>query len=126
MTQKTLNVEIFEDDAGCTQIRLLEPLVFEWKGIKHVIPAGFVSDGASVPRFFWRLVDPPITAATLIPSVKHDFIYRTKKKFMTRAECDKLYYNDLRANGYSWVKSNLTYTGVRIGGSSSWQTEVAA
>ncbi len=119
---KTLKTEIFADDKGCTQIRLLEPLPFEYNGVRYEIPAGFVSDGASVPRFFWRLVDPPITAATLVPSVKHDYIYRTKRKIMTRREADILYYNDLLANGYNRTKSRLTYVGVRIGGGSSWRT----
>lgn len=118
---KTLKTEIFADKKGCTQIRLLEPLPFEYNGVQYVIPAGFVSDGASVPRVLWRLLDPPITAATLIPSVKHDYIYRTKPKTMTRKEADQLYYSDLRANGYNWFKCQAVYNGLRLFGASSWQ-----
>lgn len=118
---KTLKTEIFADKKGCTQIRLLEPLSFEYNGVQYIIPRGFVSDGASVPRVLWRLLDPPITAATLIPSVKHDYTYRIKPKIMTRTEADKLYYDDLRSNGYNWFKCQTVYAGLRLFGNSSYQ-----
>lgn len=39
-----------------------------------IIPAGFVSDGASIPRIFWCLIRP--AGILFIPSLIHDFGYR--------------------------------------------------
>ncbi|MDY5837087.1 MAG: DUF1353 domain-containing protein [Treponema sp.] len=43
---------------------LLKEYSFSYKNEKQTIPAGFISDGASIPRIFWRLLDPPLTART--------------------------------------------------------------
>ncbi len=40
----------------------------------YVIPAGFVFDGASIPRIFWWFLSP--TGLLLIPGLVHDFAYR--------------------------------------------------
>ena len=37
-------------------------------------PAGFIFDGASIPRPFWPLLDP--TGILLIPAIFHDYAYR--------------------------------------------------
>jgi len=40
---------------------------------KLMVPAGFVFDGASIPRLFWPLLNP--TGILLIPAIFHDFAY---------------------------------------------------
>ena len=44
------------------------------KGVKIVIPKGFVFDGASIPRPFWAILHP--SGLLLIPALVHDFAYR--------------------------------------------------
>ena len=43
-------------------------------GTSIVLPAGFVTDGASAPRLLWPLIPP--SGPLLVPSLVHDFAYR--------------------------------------------------
>lgn len=40
------------------------------------VPKGFISDGGSIPRLFWRLFSP-LDSRYLKYYIKHDFIYAT-------------------------------------------------
>ena len=60
------------DDMG-NVYTLKEPLYYR----ELTVPVGFRSDGASVPRFFWRLVFPPGDVQAMRAAFLHDFIYRT-------------------------------------------------
>lgn len=117
MQQKTINVDIF-DEKGVTMIKTLEEIIFKLKSKEITIPKGFISDGQSCPRFLWRLLDPPITAETLIPSIIHDFLYRYQ--ICTRLQADKLYDELLQKNGYSAWKRYLVYHGLRWFGGKAW------
>ncbi len=55
--------------------RLLEDFVVEMcHGLDIICPAGFVIDGASVPRFLWPIIEP--TGTLLEGAVLHDFYYQ--------------------------------------------------
>ena len=82
------------------------------------IPKGYRSDGASVPRFFWRLLSPKIDMATLGPSIVHDWMYG--RRWGSRADADAWYRDALIANKYPRWKARLTYTGLRWFGGSHW------
>ena len=41
---------------------------------RYVVPAGFVFDGASIPRLFWNILNP--TGYLFIAGLIHDFIYK--------------------------------------------------
>jgi len=110
------------DDNGKTVIRLTKSIIFVGNdGRKYIIPEGYVSDGASVPRFFWRILSPCIDGRTLPGSIIHDFEY--KHKIGTRKGADKDYYRRLVADGYPRIKAAATYIGVRIGGRKHWGDE---
>ena len=68
----------------------------------------------SIPRFFWRLLSPPVDGRTLRASVVHDYLYATG--IFSRAEADRLYRKMLIADGYPHWKAWAVWTGVRIGG----------
>ena len=111
--------EIFFED-GVTKIRTLEPISFTGNdGQRHTIPAGYVSDGASVPRFFWRILSPSIDGRTLVSSIIHDYEY--ENGIGTRGGADYDYAVRLYENNYGLIKSSLTYIGVRVGGGSHWR-----
>ena len=95
-------------------IVLVTPLTFTFKGTEYEIPAGYESDGMSVPRFFWRVLSPKINGKTLIPSVIHDYMY--ENHIGTRAEADAFYEDNLVEKGFGKVKSWLVWCGVRICG----------
>jgi len=56
------------------QWQVVENWEFEFEGKTFVIPAGFVFDGASIPRPLWGILSP--TGILLIPGLIHDFGYR--------------------------------------------------
>lgn len=71
-----IDVRIHETDEQGNVFTLLSPIVYE----DLVIPAGFESDGASVPRFFWRCVFPPNDTRALRAAFIHDYVYRIHPK----------------------------------------------
>lgn len=110
-------------DELSTCITLVAPISFDVqttmmeKPLHVTIPAGYVSDGASVPRFFWRLLSPPIDPITIAPSIAHDWLYDNATRLgLDRADCDSWYCDALRRNGYPLWKCLLTYIGIRLFG----------
>lgn len=114
-----IKCEIYFDDERGTLIRVMQELFFVVGTVEHAVRMGFVSDGASVPRFLWRLLSPPVYGETLGPSIIHDWLYA--KHVCTRAEADAWYFENLCLNGYPFWKSLLTYIGLRLFGSSHWR-----
>lgn len=106
---------------GETRLELVKPILFaDAVGSWHSIPAGFVSDGASVPRFLWRLLSPAVDGATLWASIVHDWSYA--HAITTRDQCDVMYKKQLIEDGYPRWKAQLTYLGLRLFGASHWHT----
>ncbi|MEQ9728501.1 DUF1353 domain-containing protein [Pseudomonas sp. WHRI 8822A] len=99
--------------------RLLAPFSYLDPGHGLVtVPAGFISDFASVPRL-------PLTYALLgayghAAAVLHDWLYSTTT--LSRAEADRVFLNALRSSGIARWRAWLMYAGVRIGGSPRYTT----
>ena len=85
------------------------------------VPAGFESDGASVPRFFWRVVFPPGDTKALRAAFLHDWIYRTHPEGWSRAAADELFRQVLIEDGIPRNSADLAWWGVRLFGGSSWE-----
>ena len=86
------------------------------------VPCGFQSDGASVPRAFWRLIFPKGDEKALRAAIIHDWIYRTHPAGWTKAEADKLFYELLKADGVPTWRAWLAYQGVKWFGHIAWNT----
>ena len=86
------------------------------------VPAGFRSDGASVPRFFWRLVFPPGDVHALAGAFLHDFVYRTHPTGWTRQEADRVFREVITADGVPPFRACLAWIGVRLFGWKAWET----
>lgn len=82
------------------------------------IPAGFRSDGASVPRWLWWAVNPKEFAPE--PSVAHDFLY--KWGLGTRYAADLWYLGALLCCGYGLFLSLIVFICVRVFGGRHWLT----
>ena len=104
------------DDTG-NVFTLREPLTYG--GL--TVPAGFSSDGASVPRFFWRIVFPPGDQKALRAAFLHDWIYRTHPAGWSREAADNLFRKLLIEDGVSQTSAGLAYWGVRLFGAPSWE-----
>jgi hypothetical protein len=81
------------------------------------IPAGFTSDGASVPRLLWRLFPP--FGKYLEAAVVHDYFcvlgHRGESPINSVAAA-KVFKEAMRVCGVAAWRVHLMYLGVRIGG----------
>jgi hypothetical protein len=57
-------------------VRLTEPLVARLSCLTIVIPKGFKTDGASIPKIFWWTGWRPFDGDTIYPAIVHDYLYR--------------------------------------------------
>lgn len=83
-----------------------------------VVPAGFVSDGASVPKVFWPLGLVPYGAhgrATVV----HDYLYWFQQ--CSRKQADNIMLIALKESGVSFFKRLILTVGVKWFGGFAWR-----
>ncbi len=99
---------------------LKEALVYEQPNTKQVfvVPRGFVTDLASVPRVFWA-VFPPCGKYTPA-AVVHDYIYWYQPQTCDQKCADDLLLVAMKESNVDLVSRNAIYAGVRAAGKSSW------
>lgn len=99
--------------------QLLTPLLYlaESKRITTV-PAGFVTDFASIPRGLWNLL--PKNGKHDRAAVLHDWLYAHNG--VTRAQADALFREAMQADGVGRTSRTLMYLGVRAGGWRPWNS----
>lgn len=105
--------------------QLLEPFTYysDASGgrVDYTVPAGFVSDGASIPRILWPLIGSPWGPGPHgKAAVLHDWLYATAP--VSRARADRLFLEALEVLGIGWLKRWTLYTGVRSGGWVAWNS----
>lgn len=84
-----------------------------------VVPEGFVTDFASVPRapfIYWFAGDTARKAAVI-----HDWFYRTSTEKIDRATADAVFAEAIEALGYWKARSWFMWAGVRVGGYWSYE-----
>ena len=118
---KMIKIAIHHADADGNIITLLQDLPVEYEGKCLTVPAGFVSDGASVPEFLWDDITPAVDPRSLRAALAHDFIYRTHPATWTRLEADNMFYDFIRQDGLSWYPSMKAYIGLRLFGAKAWE-----
>lgn len=118
-------VEFHDDDPN--RVTLLAPFVYIDPGldIRVDIPAGFVSDGNSVPKAFqgyfgrWECVESGLV---------HDWLYDNPGAFsshsrtppLSRGEVDSIHRRILELKGFRWTKRQLLYGILRSCGFLAW------
>jgi len=97
----------------------------EGSGVSITVPAEFVTDFASIPRFLWFL---PAWAKYCKGSIIHDWLYQAKSigfSLITRKRADDIFYEALlvewrhHASGRFWAY--VEYKFVRLFGWLSWR-----
>lgn len=53
----------------------MEDWAVEVCGYRFTVPAGATTDGASIPRFLWRVCGHPLMAPRVYAALLHDWIY---------------------------------------------------
>lgn len=92
-----------------------------------VIPDGFITDFASVPRFLWPLLPP--TGPYGKAAVVHDWLYQfpqlmipeqPKTRVINRAEADSILNEAMEVLEVGKMIRWSIYSGVRVGGWKPW------
>lgn len=94
----------------------LQNIYFNIFGVDMMIPAGFRSDGASIPWILTIFLDP-FDPRILFWALVHDYIYRTQ--FMPRLIADAILKEGIHLSG-SWIWSVIFYYTLRPTGWLAW------
>lgn len=101
-------------------VRTTAPLTYDCPRTKRrwVVPAGFVSDCASIPRLLWGVIGNPFDSRWRRQSVLHDYLYAEQP--VPRKAADLMFRDALLSGGLRPAKAWVMYIGVRIGGWLAW------
>jgi uncharacterized protein DUF1353 len=105
---------VAEFDVDGRKVKLMEPYGFvDPQGKTWDVPAGYLTDGASVPSALWALY-PPFTGAYRSAAVIHD--YYCDKKEQTWQDTHKVFYNAMRAADVDENTAKIMYGAVYLFG----------
>lgn len=91
------------------------------------VPAGMITDFASVPRILWNILPPAGSYGEA--AVIHDHLYQcegirpTNSGANTRAQSDAILLDGMKALRVGWLTRMLIYLAVRIGGKFAWNAD---
>lgn len=105
---------LHKDKSGVKWYALKEDYFFTCANKEFVIPAGFVTNLASIPKNL-QFMFKPNNKKYLMASVCHDFLYELNN--ISRLECDKCYFSLMESNGANLITRLLFFIGVRLFGS---------
>lgn len=98
-----------------------EDIHFKVNQEDFIIPKGFVTDLASIPKPFWIVVSPA-HSALMRASIVHDWFYKETCDF-NRINTDLIFYHMLINEGLSIWESSIFYYAVRLFGAESYTEE---
>lgn len=102
---------------GTRKWRLLGDLIYETKaGVLIIVPAGFETDLASIPRMAFVLT-PPVGDYDYA-AVVHDYLYT--QQTTTKAFADNTFKEAMEACGVGWYTRNKMYLAVKLFGKGIW------
>lgn len=102
---------------------LMQDWTIRIRGWWFDVPTGTQTDGASIPRFLWRICGHPLQSPRVFAALMHDWLYGNGfgvPSDMTRAEADACYRDLLIVLGWGRVKSYIEYYALRMCGASHW------
>jgi len=114
--------------------RVEEAFIYEFQGKRYAISAGFVFDGASIPKVLWAIISP--VGLLLVPGLIHDYGYRYNGIYVldddgnpvwddslsTQQEWDKLFKEIGNEVNQMPVLNALAGAGLWLGGFKAWDT----
>ena len=84
------------------------------------IHAGFVTDGASIPRFAWLFIGHPF-GKYFKAALAHDWLCRTAESYDDRCTADAVFRGLLRADGVGYVRRLIMYRTLEIAARWEWR-----
>lgn len=91
-------------------------------GQRIVVPRGFVTDFASVPRIFWTVF--PKHGEYTTAAIVHDYLYWRQQ--CTREQADELFEFVMKDSDVSSGTRFAIYGAVRFGGGAAWESNQQA
>jgi len=110
--------------AGRQLVRLLEPVFYhvgaEDSDVVVMVPVGFETDFASVPRLARGLI--PSLGPWARPAIIHDYLYYSGGDWgrFTRLECDRIFLEAMEVVKVPAWQRTIMFRAVRIGGGGGW------
>ena len=86
------------------------------------VPAGFVTEFASIPRVLWSELSP--VGEHKLAAIVHDYLYWFQP--CEREETDNLLMIAMSEGGVSDLRRGAVYTGVRMGSADAWNANRVA
>lgn len=107
------------DGQRVEMIQLLQPFGYkDSKGRDWDVPAGFLSDGASIPRQLWLMLGGPFSGPYRDAAVIHDFFCWTKDR--PWEDVHEVFAEAAARRGTSEQLAKVMYAGILFGGP-RWQ-----
>jgi hypothetical protein len=91
------------------------PILFKMGDQQTVVPAGFIFDGASIPRIFWVVPGFSPLGKHLWAACVHDFLCENPKH-ASRDMADSFFYTILRHTGVGFLRAKAMHIAVRLWG----------
>ena len=99
-------------------------LMADWRvwidGEYYTIPLGFKTDGASIPRFLWRLCGHPMEAPRIYLAIIHDWFYSGGCPGVTRSYADAVFRDGQICVGAKTTHAYVEWLALRLCGRSHW------
>lgn len=81
------------------------------------VPAGYLTDGASVPRLFWNIIPPwgPHGQAAVVHDLLCEYLQLVDNGMpvsITRAECDRILLEAMEVLEVPWLRRRTMYAAV--------------
>ena len=121
MATNTPRLQLFQGDG--TNFMLVDPLFYEIKrtGKTITVPAGFVTDFASVPWYARSLIS--VLGRHSIPAIVHDYLYWEQR--CTRDQADDILREAINEYSSSWRDQIAVDYAVKYGAQSAWDQNKA-
>jgi len=78
------------------------------------VPAGYISNGASIPKALWSVLGSPWTGKHRVPAILHDYYCDMKTEPYRRVH--RMFFDACVACGETKEDAAMLYAGVLIGG----------
>ena len=111
---------LFVEQITDTEWRLVNDFVYASAVLDRltIVPAGFVTDFASVPRLpfvYWLTAGVAVRAAVI-----HDYLYRSGSA--SRKDADKVFAEAMEVTGQAAWRRGLMYAGLRLFGWTAYKS----
>lgn len=122
MSMSKIKIEfgVMKANIGQVPVKLVEKFDVMFRGELYTVPAGFETDGASIPRWLWPVCGHPLQAPRVVAAIVHDFLYGGGDPEATREDADDLYRDMQIALGIPRWKAYVEWAALVMFGKSHW------